>query len=45
MTGRAVTAMYMPSRPDVEKNIKESGARAGKKRQYQFLAHRCTDKR
>src|SRR5919205_1099505 len=25
MTGRAVTAMYMPSRPDVEKNIKQRG--------------------
>ena len=31
MTGRAVTAMYMPSRPDVEKNIKEKGARQGRK--------------
>ncbi|PKQ46687.1 dimethylmenaquinone methyltransferase [Confluentibacter flavum] len=31
MTGRAVTAMYMPSRPDVEKNIKERGATQGKK--------------
>jgi regulator of RNase E activity RraA len=31
MTGRAVTAMYMPSRPDVEKNIKERGARQGRK--------------
>src|SRR5690349_12001375 len=27
MAGRAVTAMYMPSRPDVEKNIKERGAK------------------
>src|SRR6187200_3035361 len=26
ITGRALTAMYMPSRPDVEKNIKERGA-------------------
>ena len=26
ITGRAVTAMFMPSRPDVEKNIKERGA-------------------
>src|SRR3712207_4851143 len=25
MTGRAVTATYMPSRPDVEKNIKDRG--------------------
>src|SRR5688572_31150955 len=25
MTGRAVTAMYLPSRPDVEKNIKTRG--------------------
>lgn len=31
MTGRAVTAMYMPSRPDVEKNIKERGAMQGRK--------------
>jgi len=31
MTGRAVTAMYMPSRPDIEKNIKERGARQGRK--------------
>jgi regulator of RNase E activity RraA len=31
MTGRAVTAMYMPSRPDVEKNIKDRGAKQGRK--------------
>ncbi len=31
MTGRAVTAMYMPSRPDVEKNIKERGTKQGRK--------------
>src|SRR5690349_10578343 len=31
MTGRAVTAMYMPTRPDVEKNIKDRGARQGRK--------------
>lgn len=31
MTGRAVTAMYMPSRPDVEKNIKDRGAKMGRK--------------
>ncbi|MCH6199389.1 RraA family protein [Aquiflexum sp. LQ15W] len=31
MTGRAVTAMYMPSRPDVEKNIKARGASQGRK--------------
>jgi regulator of RNase E activity RraA len=31
MTGRAVTAMYLPGRPDVEKNIKERGARQGRK--------------
>jgi regulator of RNase E activity RraA len=31
MTGRAVTAMYMPSRPDIEKNIKERGAKQGRK--------------
>jgi hypothetical protein len=30
MTGRAVTAMYMPSRPDVEKNIKDRGAKQGR---------------
>lgn len=29
-TGRAVTAMYLPSRPDVEKNIKDRGARQGR---------------
>lgn len=31
MTGRAVTAMYMPSRPDVERKIKERGAKEGRK--------------
>ncbi len=31
ITGRALTAMYMPSRPDIEKNIKERGARQGRK--------------
>ena len=31
MTGRALTAMYMPSRPDVERNIKERGAKEGRK--------------
>jgi regulator of RNase E activity RraA len=31
MTGRAVTAMYMPSRPDIEKNIKTRGAKQGRK--------------
>ena len=31
MTGRALTAMYMPSRPDIEKNIKERGAKEGRK--------------
>src|SRR3990170_5179969 len=30
ITGRALTAMYMPSRPDVEKNIKDRGARQGR---------------
>jgi regulator of RNase E activity RraA len=29
--GRAVTAMFMPSRPDVEKNIKERGSKGGRK--------------
>lgn len=29
--GRAVTALFMPSRPDVEKNIKERGAKEGRK--------------
>ena len=31
MTGRALTAMYMPSRPDVEKNVRERGAKQGRK--------------
>lgn len=31
MTGRALTAMYMPSRPDIEKNIKDRGAKQGRK--------------
>src|SRR5688572_21897926 len=31
VVGRAVTAMYMPSRPDVEKKIKERGASQGRK--------------
>lgn len=31
VVGRALTAMYMPSRPDVEKNIKERGVRQGRK--------------
>lgn len=31
MTGRALTAMYMPSRPDVEKKIKERGTKQGRK--------------
>jgi regulator of RNase E activity RraA len=30
MTGRALTAMYMPSRPDIEKNIKERGGKQGR---------------
>jgi regulator of RNase E activity RraA len=29
--GRAVTAMFLPSRPDVEKNIKERGMKEGRK--------------
>jgi regulator of RNase E activity RraA len=29
--GRAVTAMFMPSRPDIEKNIKTRGAKEGRK--------------
>ena len=29
--GRAVTAMFLPSRPDVEKNIKERGIKEGRK--------------
>ena len=28
--GRAVTAMFMPSRPDVEKNIKDRGSKQGR---------------
>ena len=31
MTGRAVTAMYLPSRPDVEKQVKDRGAKQGRK--------------
>jgi regulator of RNase E activity RraA len=31
VVGRVVTAMYMPSRPDVEKNIKARGAKEGRK--------------
>ena len=31
MTGRAVTAMYLPSRPDLEKHIKDRGAKEGRK--------------
>jgi regulator of RNase E activity RraA len=31
MTGRALTAMYMPSRPDLEKSIKDRGAKQGRK--------------
>jgi regulator of RNase E activity RraA len=31
MTGRAVTAVYLPSRPDLEKNIKTRGAQQGRK--------------
>ena len=31
ITGRAVTAQYMPSRPDVEKNIKDRGKAEGRK--------------
>jgi regulator of RNase E activity RraA len=30
LAGRALTAMYMPSRPDVEKNIKGRGAKQGR---------------
>src|SRR5690606_28794933 len=30
VTGRAVTAMFMPSRPDVEKNILERGQTQGR---------------
>jgi regulator of RNase E activity RraA len=29
--GRAVTAMFMPTRPDIEKNIKERGQKQGRK--------------
>lgn len=31
VVGRAVTAMFMPTRPDVEKNIKDRGAKQGRK--------------
>ena len=30
VTGRAVTAMFMPTRPDIEKNIKERGVKQGR---------------
>jgi regulator of RNase E activity RraA len=30
MTGRVVTAMYMPNRPDLEKNIKDRGVKQGR---------------
>ncbi len=30
VSGRAMTAMFMPSRPDIEKNIKERGSRSGR---------------
>lgn len=30
VVGRVVTAMYMPSRPDIEKKIKERGAKQGR---------------
>jgi regulator of RNase E activity RraA len=29
--GRAVTAMFMPSRPDIERNIKDRGSKQGRK--------------
>ena len=31
ITGRALTAMFMPSRPDIEKSIKERGIKEGRK--------------
>lgn len=31
VVGRAVTAMFMPTRPDIEKNIKDRGAKQGRK--------------
>jgi len=31
MSGRALTAMYLPSRPDLEKHIKDRGAQQGRK--------------
>ena len=30
VTGRAMTAMFMPTRPDIEKNIKERGSKQGR---------------
>ena len=30
ITGRAVTAMFMPTRPDIEKNLKARGAQQGR---------------
>lgn len=31
VVGRAVTAMFMPTRPDIEKNIKDRGSKQGRK--------------
>ncbi|MFA6082902.1 RraA family protein [Mucilaginibacter sp.] len=31
VVGRVVTAMFMPSRPDIEKNIKDRGSKQGRK--------------
>lgn len=31
VVGRALTAMFMPSRPDIEENIKDRGAKQGRK--------------
>ena len=44
MTGRVVTAQYMPLRPDFQSQIREQGIseKRSSKRSYQFVANRCT---
>jgi len=36
---KAVTAMFMPSRPDVEKNIKNVAQKEGRKGNTNVMAH------
>jgi hypothetical protein len=38
VVGRAVTASFIPSRPDVEKQIKDRGKQQGV-RKHEFMAH------